>query len=490
MFEKVLVANRGEIAVRAFRAATELGAKTVAVFPYEDRTSEHRLKADESYQIGEHGHPVRAYLDHESIVRVAQECGADAIYPGYGFLSENPRLAEACAAAGITFIGPPAEVLHLTGNKAKAIAAARAAGLPTLRSAEASDRPRRPRGGGRRTSASRSSSRPSPAAAAGGCAGSRPVAGLRDAARGRPARGRVRLRRPDALPRAGRRQPAAHRGPDPRGPPRRGHPPLRAGLLAPAASPEGHRDRPGPRPRPRPARAHLRRRRRVRRVDRLRQRRHGRVPRRRGRVLRLHRDEPPDPGRAHGHRGGHRRRPRRLADADRLRRDPRRPRARPRPASAPGVSPSSAGSRPRTPPTASAPTPGHHRLPQRRWQRHPARRRHGLRRRPGQPALRLDARQDDRPGTDLRHRAVAPGPAGPRGVPDPRGLDEHPLPRGRPRRPGLPGRPRDDVVHRRATRAAQRADVRRPRHQAADLPRRRHRQPAQRSRPAPTSSRA
>ena len=138
MFRKILVANRGEIAVRAFRAATELGAKTVAVFPHEDRKSEHRLKADESYQIGEEGHPVRAYLDHENIVRVAVECGADAIYPGYGFLSENPLLAEECARHGITFIGPPAEVLHLTGNKSKAIAAARAAGLPTLQSAPAS----------------------------------------------------------------------------------------------------------------------------------------------------------------------------------------------------------------------------------------------------------------------------------------------------------------------------------------------------------------
>ena len=87
MFSKILVANRGEIAVRAFRAATELGAKTVAVFPHEDRTSEHRLKADESYEIGEEGHPVRAYLDHANIVRVAVECGADAIYPGYGFAS-------------------------------------------------------------------------------------------------------------------------------------------------------------------------------------------------------------------------------------------------------------------------------------------------------------------------------------------------------------------------------------------------------------------
>jgi pyruvate carboxylase len=134
VFSKVLVANRGEIAVRAFRAATELGAKTVAVFPYEDRKSEHRLKADEAYQIGEEGHPVRAYLDPDAIVRTAVDAGADAVYPGYGFLSENPRLAEACVAAGITFVGPPSEVLHLTGNKARALAAAKAAGLPTLRS--------------------------------------------------------------------------------------------------------------------------------------------------------------------------------------------------------------------------------------------------------------------------------------------------------------------------------------------------------------------
>ena len=126
MFEKVLVANRGEIAVRAFRAAYELGAGTVAVFPHEDRNSVHRLKADESYEIGEPGHPVRAYLDVGEIVRAAQRAGADAVYPGYGFLSENPELAEACAAAGITFVGPSAAVLELTGDKSRAIAAARA----------------------------------------------------------------------------------------------------------------------------------------------------------------------------------------------------------------------------------------------------------------------------------------------------------------------------------------------------------------------------
>ena len=134
MIRKLLVANRGEIAIRAFRAAYELDIATVAVFALEDRNSPHRLKADESYQIGKAGHPVRAYLSVNEIIRVARHSGADAVYPGYGFLSENPELAAACEAAGITFVGPGARVLELTGNKARAIAAARAAGLPVLAS--------------------------------------------------------------------------------------------------------------------------------------------------------------------------------------------------------------------------------------------------------------------------------------------------------------------------------------------------------------------
>lgn len=134
MFSKILVANRGEIAIRAFRAAFELGAKTVAVFPYEDRNSLHRLKADEAYQIGSVGHPVRAYLDVEEIIRVAKESGADAIYPGYGFLSENPDLAAAAAAEGITFIGPSSNALEMAGNKVSAKEHAIAAGVPVLRS--------------------------------------------------------------------------------------------------------------------------------------------------------------------------------------------------------------------------------------------------------------------------------------------------------------------------------------------------------------------
>ncbi|MUL75352.1 pyruvate carboxylase [Mycolicibacterium sp. CBMA 226] len=134
MISKLLVANRGEIAIRAFRAANELGIATVAVYPFEDRNSLHRLKADESYQIGEKGHPVRAYLNVDDIIATALACGADAIYPGYGFLSENPELAAACAAAGITFVGPSSDILELTGNKARAIESARAAGLPVLAS--------------------------------------------------------------------------------------------------------------------------------------------------------------------------------------------------------------------------------------------------------------------------------------------------------------------------------------------------------------------
>jgi pyruvate carboxylase len=135
---KILVANRGEIAIRAFRAAVELGKRTVAVYPYEDRYSLHRMKADEAYQIGEPGHPLRAYLDIAEIIRVAKLSGADAVYPGYGFLSENPDLARACEEAGIVFIGPPASVLEMAGNKVTAKEHAIRAGVPVLASSEAS----------------------------------------------------------------------------------------------------------------------------------------------------------------------------------------------------------------------------------------------------------------------------------------------------------------------------------------------------------------
>ncbi len=138
MFSKVLVANRAEIAVRAFRASYELGLKTVAVFPHEDRMSEHRVKADESYEIGLDGHPVKAYLDIDEMIRVAKMSGADAIYPGYGFLAENVELAQRCRDEGVTFIGPPPEVLAKAGDKVAALKAAKAAGVPVLDSSEPS----------------------------------------------------------------------------------------------------------------------------------------------------------------------------------------------------------------------------------------------------------------------------------------------------------------------------------------------------------------
>jgi pyruvate carboxylase len=133
---KVLVANRGEIATRAFRAAYELGLRSVAVYTPEDRESVHRVKADEAYEIGEPGHPVRGYLDPELIADTAKAVGADAVYPGYGFLSENPDLASACVARDLTFVGPPAEVLERVGDKVRARAAAIEAGLPVLRATE------------------------------------------------------------------------------------------------------------------------------------------------------------------------------------------------------------------------------------------------------------------------------------------------------------------------------------------------------------------
>jgi pyruvate carboxylase len=141
MFKKILVANRGEIAVRAFRAAYEAGAATVAVYPFEDRNSVHRLKADEAYEIKADGSPVRAYLSVDEMIRVAKESGADAIYPGYGFLSENPDLARAAKENGIAFVGPAPEVLELAGDKVNAKAAAIRAGVPVLASTESSDQP-------------------------------------------------------------------------------------------------------------------------------------------------------------------------------------------------------------------------------------------------------------------------------------------------------------------------------------------------------------
>jgi pyruvate carboxylase len=131
-FQKILVANRGEIAIRVLRAANELGKRTVAIFAAEDKLSLHRFKADEAYQAGLGKGPVAAYLDIADIIRIARECGADAIHPGYGLLSENPAFVDACDAAGIAFIGPRAATMRMLGDKASARRAAIAAGVPVI----------------------------------------------------------------------------------------------------------------------------------------------------------------------------------------------------------------------------------------------------------------------------------------------------------------------------------------------------------------------
>src|SRR5258707_4169013 len=129
---KLMAANRSEIAIRIFRAANELGLRTVAIYSQEDRLALQRFKADEAYLAGEGKGPVEAYLDIAGIVEVAKAKGVDAIHPGYGFLSENPALARACDKAGITFVGPTPELLELLGDKTAARGLAISAGVPVL----------------------------------------------------------------------------------------------------------------------------------------------------------------------------------------------------------------------------------------------------------------------------------------------------------------------------------------------------------------------
>ena len=135
-FKKILIANRGEIAIRVMRAANEMGKRTVAVFAEEDKLSLHRFKADEAYRIGEGLGPVAAYLSIDEVIRVAKEAEADAIHPGYGLLSENPELVEACEAEGITFIGPKAKTMRALGDKASARRVAVEAGVPVIPATE------------------------------------------------------------------------------------------------------------------------------------------------------------------------------------------------------------------------------------------------------------------------------------------------------------------------------------------------------------------
>jgi len=135
-FNKILIANRGEIAIRIMRAANEMGKKTVAVFAEEDKLGLHRFKADEAYRIGHGMGPVAAYLAIDEIIRVARDCGADAIHPGYGLLSENPNLVDACERNGIVFIGPQASTMRALGDKASARRVAIEANVPVIPATE------------------------------------------------------------------------------------------------------------------------------------------------------------------------------------------------------------------------------------------------------------------------------------------------------------------------------------------------------------------
>lgn len=130
--QRLLVANRSEIAIRVFRAATELGIRTIAIYAEEDKLSLHRFKADEAYQVGKGKGPVEAYLDIAEVIRVAREASADAIHPGYGFLAESPEFAEACHAAGILFIGPQPGTMRTLGNKVAARELAISVGVPVM----------------------------------------------------------------------------------------------------------------------------------------------------------------------------------------------------------------------------------------------------------------------------------------------------------------------------------------------------------------------
>ncbi len=140
-FRKLMAANRGEIAIRVFRSAHELGIRTVAIYSHEDRFATHRLKADEAYEIGRPGEPIRSYLDIEAIVELAKAKDVDAIHPGYGFLSENAEFARACERAGIVFVGPRPELLDLLGDKVAARKLAREAGIPVLSGSDAPVQP-------------------------------------------------------------------------------------------------------------------------------------------------------------------------------------------------------------------------------------------------------------------------------------------------------------------------------------------------------------
>ena len=353
MFRKVLIANRGEIALRVIRACRELRIATVAVFSEADRDSLHVRLADESVCIGPPP-PAQSYNYIARLISAAEVTGADAIHPGYGFLSENAHFAEVCASCGFTFIGPTPEMIRKMGDKAVARRTMMDAGLPVVPGSEgvladvdealsgwraSIGYPGDHQGRGRRRRA-RHARRLGREAAARGL-------------RHRAGRGRRGVQQQRRLPREVHRAPAPHRVPAVRRLARQPDPPRRARVLGAAQPPEA--DRGGAEPVPDATRSAARSASWPRAgapVDRLPQRRHDGVPVRPGRLVLLHGDEHPHPGRAPGDRGGHRARPGQGADPRRGRRAAVAARRR---RSSGAATRSSAGSTPRTTSTASGP---------------------------------------------------------------------------------------------------------------------------------------
>ena len=305
-FRRVLAANRGEIAVRIFRASTELGFRTVAIFSEEDRVHLHRYKADEAYLVGKGLEPVAAYLAEDEIVELAKRHEVDAIHPGYGLLSERASFARKCRDAGIIFVGPTPEVIEALGDKVAARKIAEAAGVPIV--------PGTP-GGVTTVAEARAFAEqvgyPVIIKASGG-GGGRGMRVVRDSgeldelltrarSEARKAFGDDTVFLEKLVVRA-----QAHRGADPGRQPRQPRAPVRARLLGAAAPPEGDRVRARLVAADRAARAHRRGRAEDRALRQVQQRRHRRVPGRRGRRALLHRGQPAHPGRAHRHRGDHR----------------------------------------------------------------------------------------------------------------------------------------------------------------------------------------
>ena len=315
-FTKILVANRGEIAVRICRTLRELDIGSVAIYSEADRGSLHAAYADEAYLVGP-GTPAESYLNQERILDAAKRSGAEAVHPGYGFLAENPDFARAVEAAGLVWIGPPAEAMELMGSKVAARQTMSAAGVPiipgTTEPVDSADEVRRlgdelrlaDRDQGLRR---RRRERPQ---------GRRLVRRGRARLRGRtPRRPGVFLRR-RGLRRALPRGSPPRRGAGPRRPARLGDPSRRARLHDPAPSPEARRGDAlagGRRGAPRPDRSDRRRRGPCRRLP---LRGHDRGPPLEGGRVLLPRDEHPAPGRAHGHRARDGPRPRPRAGADR-----------------------------------------------------------------------------------------------------------------------------------------------------------------------------